>query len=73
MMAQDSKTLERLLFGLGIILLIVAASFAGDAAIAERSATGTIAFPSSDGACGFAIAGGLCFLSGAIIHTKRPS
>lgn len=30
MMTQDSKILERLLFGLGIILLIVAASFAGE-------------------------------------------
>jgi len=73
MMDKDSKTLERLLFGLGIILLIVAAGFASAASMPERSSLGHIAFPSSDGACGFAIAAGLCFVSAAIIHTKRPA
>lgn len=35
MMDKDSKTLERLLFGLGIILLIVAAVFASAASVSH--------------------------------------
>lgn len=73
MMVEDSKKLQQVLLGLGIILLIVAAVFAHAASIPERSSLGHIAFPPSDAACGFAIAAGLCFLSAAIIHTKRPA
>jgi hypothetical protein len=73
MMVENSKTLERMLFALAIILLIVAAWYADAASKPERSSLGPIAFPPADAACGFAIAGGLCILSGAIIHTKRPA
>jgi len=71
-MVENSKHLEKMLFGLAIILLLAAASYARTASRPERSSLGPIAFPPADAACGFAIAGGLCILSGAIIHTKRP-
>jgi uncharacterized membrane protein YfcA len=61
MMVEDSKKLEQALLGLGIILLIVAAVFGVNMA------------PPSNAACGFAIAAGLCFVSAAIIHTKRQA
>jgi hypothetical protein len=70
MMVEDSKKLEQVLLGLGIILLIVAAGF-GWAGLEPHGVN--YVFPSSDAACGFAIAAGLCFVSAAIIHTKRPS
>ena len=72
MLVEDSKKLEQVLLGLGIILLIVAAGF-GWAGLQPHHTGANIIFPPSDAACGFAIAAGLCFVSAAIIHTNRPS
>lgn len=72
-MVVNSQTLEKMLFALGILLLLVAAHFTRVASRPERSSTGNIAFPSNDAGCGFAIAAGLCFVSAAIIDTKRPA
>ena len=70
MLVEDSKKLEQVLLGLGIILLLVAFGF-GWAGLEPHGANYT--FPSSDAALGFAIAAGLCFVSVAIIHTRRQS
>jgi ABC-type antimicrobial peptide transport system permease subunit len=70
MMVEDSKKLEQVLLGLGIILLVVALGF-GWAGLEPHGINNT--FPPSDAACGFAIAAGLCFVSAAIIHTKRQA
>jgi hypothetical protein len=45
----------------------------GLAGLEPRYSGVNIEFPQSDAACGFAIAAGLCFVSAAIIHTKRQA